>query len=490
VYGRSVARLSIVIVAVLLCVLVPATASAAPSLSAAKTRAKQLQQQVATLAAQLTTAVHQYQEATDRLALVTARVAEDQLLLAQARQDLDVAQQNLSTLAVGMYKQSPTSVLDMFVGVGSLEDLATRVRLLDSVGRDTSEVLAEAQQRRNQMVQREAQTQADQAQAGQLVLQIAKQKEQLGASLAQNKTALGKANADVKRIAKEIIAERAAAAAARAAAGGGQMPAVPLTGILGAYTQQTWARALLKNLGVPVTDANLTAIYSWEMAEGGHWYNTATFNPLNTTMSEPGATSMNSVGVKAYTSWEQGFAATISTLFNGYYAGILAALEKGDDAQAVANAVAASPWGTGSFTIRPYLPRPARPTPGRRLAGRPGPLELDVLYIFEHVRMDLFHRTDPLEGLVGLVGGHELAGLLQVVPLEQREQVVGALAGMQQTAALGAEPLAPLGVEVEDGPELVVVGDVVVDKDIRHDPAPHCAVRPTGPGATVRRRGP
>jgi peptidoglycan hydrolase CwlO-like protein len=354
VHGRRAARLSIAAAALLLCVLLPATAAAAPSLSAAKDRAKQLQAQVAAISTQLTTAVQQYQQATDRLALVAARVAEDQRLLAQARQDLTVAQENLTTLAVGMYKQSPTNVLDMFVGVGSLDDLATRVRLLDSVGRNTAEVLAESRQRSDQMAQREAQTRADQLQARQLVLQIAQQKEQLGGALTQNKAALGKANADVKRIAKEIIAERAAAAAARAAAGGGSMPAVPLTGILGAYTQQTWARALLKNLGVPVTDANISAIFSWEIAEGGHWYNTATFNPLNTTMSEPGATSMNSVGVKAYTSWEQGFTATISTLFNGYYAGIIAALERGDDAQAVANAVAASPWGTGSFTIRSY----------------------------------------------------------------------------------------------------------------------------------------
>jgi peptidoglycan hydrolase CwlO-like protein len=352
VHGRRAVRFTLLATALLLCVLEPAAATAAPSLSAAKDHAKQLQQQAVTLATQLTTAVQQYQQATDRLVLVAARVAEDQRLLAQAKQDLGVAQQNLATLVVGMYKQSPTNVLDMFVGVGSLQDLATRVQLLDSVGRNTADILAEARQRNAQMAQRESQTQTDQMQARQLVLQIAKQKEQLGASLTQNKAALDKANADVKRIAKQIVAERAAAAAARAAAGGGSVRAVPLTGILAAYTQETWARALLKNLGVPVSDANISAIVSWEMAEGGHWYNAATFNPLNTTMSEPGATSMNSVGVKAYTSWEQGFAATISTLFSGYYAGIIAALERGNDAQAVANAVGASPWGTGTFTIR------------------------------------------------------------------------------------------------------------------------------------------
>ena len=202
------------------------------------------------------------------------------------------------------------------------------------------------------MQRRQLQVQADQEQARQLVVQIAGQKEQLGAALVQNKAALGKAKADVRRIAEQILAERAAAAAARAASG--SIAPIPLTGILGAYTQETWARALLKNLGVPVSPDNVTAIVSWEMAEGGHWYNTARFNPLNTTMSEPGATAMNSVGVKAYISWEQGFAATIATLFNGYYAGIIAALERGNDAQAVANAVAASPWGTGAFTIRSH----------------------------------------------------------------------------------------------------------------------------------------
>jgi hypothetical protein len=57
------------------------------------------------------------------------------------------------------------------------------------------------------------------------------------------------------------------------------------------------------------------------------------------------------VGVKAYTSWAQGLRATVITLGNGLYGGILAALRSGNDANAVAGAVAASPWGTGSFSV-------------------------------------------------------------------------------------------------------------------------------------------
>ena len=97
---------------------------------------------------------------------------------------------------------------------------------------------------------------------------------------------------------------------------------------------------------MPQTTDNMAAIIAWEMAEGGHWYNSAHYNPLNTTWRMPGATSMNSVGVKAYLSWAQGLAATVNTFHNGLYEGILAALRAGNDAQAVADAVAASPWGT------------------------------------------------------------------------------------------------------------------------------------------------
>jgi peptidoglycan hydrolase CwlO-like protein len=120
----------------------------------------------------------------------------------------------------------------------------------------------------------------------------------------------------------------------------------------GKVTQVTWAQAFLKSLNMRQSVDNLAAVVAWEMAEGGHWYNTAYYNPLNTTQPMPGATIFNSVGVRAYKSWAQGLRATVITINNGYYGGILAALRAGNDGQAVAAAVAASPWGTGLFTVR------------------------------------------------------------------------------------------------------------------------------------------
>ena len=117
----------------------------------------------------------------------------------------------------------------------------------------------------------------------------------------------------------------------------------------GSYTPASWATAFLGVLGDPRTPCNLGAIKAWEAAEGGNWADAARANPLNSTMPEPGSSPVNSVGVQSYTSWHQGLQATVATITNGRYPGILSALHAGNNAQAVADAVAQSPWGTSSF---------------------------------------------------------------------------------------------------------------------------------------------
>jgi hypothetical protein len=118
----------------------------------------------------------------------------------------------------------------------------------------------------------------------------------------------------------------------------------------GSYTPQAWASAFLGIIGEPRTPCNLAAIEAWETAEGGAWSNSATYNPLNTAQPEPGSYPVNSDGVQAYPSWQEGLAGNAAAITNGLYGPVLAALSAGDNAQAVADAVAASPWGTSSFT--------------------------------------------------------------------------------------------------------------------------------------------
>jgi hypothetical protein len=119
----------------------------------------------------------------------------------------------------------------------------------------------------------------------------------------------------------------------------------------GGKTPASWARDFLRNLGIRATGQDLRAIVGWEKAEGGHWANSARFNPLNTTLNMPGAVSINSVGVKAYRSWQQGMRATVQTIKNSAYSGIIAALRDGRSAMSVADAIGSSPWGTNAALI-------------------------------------------------------------------------------------------------------------------------------------------
>lgn len=128
-----------------------------------------------------------------------------------------------------------------------------------------------------------------------------------------------------------------------------------LSGQMGTEDQQKWAKDFLSRIGAPTSDANVTALNTWMRAEGRGWstsLNRATFNPLNTTLDMPGAVSFNKVGVKAYTSYEQGMDATIATLSGksaderGYTA-ILNALKSDSGVSAVLGAVNNSAWRTG-----------------------------------------------------------------------------------------------------------------------------------------------
>jgi hypothetical protein len=107
-----------------------------------------------------------------------------------------------------------------------------------------------------------------------------------------------------------------------------------------------WARDFLKAINMPITSENVRAITAWEQAEG----TAAHFNPLATCQGGfAGETNFNSVGVKNYASYQDGITANAHGIENGRYSNILAALKAGNNAMAVAQAIANSPWGTGSL---------------------------------------------------------------------------------------------------------------------------------------------
>jgi hypothetical protein len=155
------------------------------------------------------------------------------------------------------------------------------------------------------------------------------------------------------------IAVAAAVLLSGGAAGARAVPAHPghATGAVAGvgHSRQRWAAALLRSGGFPRTRCNLAAITAWERAEGGHWENGAERNPLNDAHWMPGSWLMpgyNPAHVRAYPTWGSGLQATLATLAGPDYGSIRGALANGNDAQAVATAVARSPWGTNYFSAR------------------------------------------------------------------------------------------------------------------------------------------
>lgn len=89
---------------------------------------------------------------------------------------------------------------------------------------------------------------------------------------------------------------------------------------------------------------------AWARAEGG----TARFNPFNTTERWPGSTPYNAKGVQNYHSGTDGIAATVRTLENGDYPGLVRdfrAGKKSARALVVDNAAELNRWGTGAENV-------------------------------------------------------------------------------------------------------------------------------------------
>lgn len=118
------------------------------------------------------------------------------------------------------------------------------------------------------------------------------------------------------------------------------------------HTPPNFAGRLLDLLGAKSTYRKL--IQAWCKAEGG----LAKWNPMNTTYDLPGATDYNSVGVKDYAKPLDGICATALTLANGYYDGLLGALQGGKlTAEEVVTTYSAEiqKWGTNPQVILEVL---------------------------------------------------------------------------------------------------------------------------------------
>ena len=148
--------------------------------------------------------------------------------------------------------------------------------------------------------------------------------------------------------------------------------------VQGTGDKKTWATQLLTALGAPITDTNINALTTWQSREGGHWNNSASYNPLNTTLDMGNSQSMNSVGVKRYNSWDEGIQATVRTLTGASadsrgYSAIVNALRNGASTQEILSAISNSAWVTGKTGQNSYHGFQGGGTPGAPGIPNPNP---------------------------------------------------------------------------------------------------------------------
>lgn len=126
-----------------------------------------------------------------------------------------------------------------------------------------------------------------------------------------------------------------------------------------AQMQVLWAAQLLPAIPRPLTVNNMVSVVAWAIAEGGWFENDATYNVLDTDQVMPGSIGVVTTGpgmaVQAYTSEDEGIAATLITLENGYYAGILACLAADAPPPDTIAAIGDSPWGTLPVSLQGAL---------------------------------------------------------------------------------------------------------------------------------------
>ena len=329
----GVALLAFLLVALVLAAAAAPRAAAAPSLFDLQKEAKRTRAEMANLQSELQNVGQKLVEAQAKLDAVNQRLVRSRIDLKRAEDALDAQREILARRAATMYKTGDLDWFDIISSIQSLADLDTIRSLQQAIADQDRRSENEAQRLARESRRLERQVEADHEAAVAAAQEVQNQKIEVDQKLAERTAILQ----DVTKRIKKILAS-GGLGAALAMAKNGQ------------FTQLTWAQALLVAMRLPVTADNVAAIAAWEMAEGGHWYNTAYYNPLNTTQDMPGATVFNSVGVKAYTSWKQGLEATVKTMKNGYYGGIIDALRRGNDSTAVAAAVGSSPWGTGNFS--------------------------------------------------------------------------------------------------------------------------------------------
>jgi peptidoglycan DL-endopeptidase CwlO len=190
-----------------------------PAITKAKSQAEALREQIDELDAQVEAAVEEYNTAKEMLAQTQAAAKKNEAKLKKTEADLDRARARLTARVVEIYKDGHLGVLDALVGSASFSDLVNRLRLMERLSKQDSELVAQISAYQKEVATRKAELTQQIEEQKQLTAEAAAAKKKVSAQLAAKEKALAGKEAQIAQLQKEEARRQAElAAAARKAA--------------------------------------------------------------------------------------------------------------------------------------------------------------------------------------------------------------------------------------------------------------------------------
>jgi hypothetical protein len=166
-----------------------------------KTKAHQLAAEIASLDAQIGSAVTRYSRATRALEAVRRQIKDNGRLQRLAYKELGLARATLAARAVAMYKHEDLSPMDAVFGAADLGDLVTQLTMVRTIARCDRDVVRTIETTKRELTDRAATLVADERTSEKLVGTCKSELSSIKASLNERRAALAGVRSDIRRLA-------------------------------------------------------------------------------------------------------------------------------------------------------------------------------------------------------------------------------------------------------------------------------------------------
>jgi len=210
---------------ILILTLALAPYAGATPLSEKRAKAREIAGRLQELYPKVSMAVERYNQAMDSLATVKQQIRENERMLKIAEYNLDLAQVQLESRAVSMYKSRDVGFVDVFFSTSSFDELVTQLDLMERLGKSDVDTMKSIASYKADVNDRRLKLEADKEAAVELVAKAKTEKQKIEALESRLERMQAGIKAQIKEIQERLAAQAEAAARAAAAqqSGGGDI---------------------------------------------------------------------------------------------------------------------------------------------------------------------------------------------------------------------------------------------------------------------------